>query len=101
MQPMMRSGPNQSVIRQAGEFATGRGKSCRCYPMADDIETNIAGEDSDSQGKDLDYKIARYVNEIELYDRAASKWNERSKKILKIYRDDADGSWELTRAGRK
>lgn len=33
-------------------------------------------------------KIARYVEEIELYDRETQKWYARSKRIIKRYKDD-------------
>lgn len=33
-------------------------------------------------------KIARYVEEIELYDRETQNWYKRSKKIIRRYKDD-------------
>jgi hypothetical protein len=34
------------------------------------------------------HKIARWVAEIELYDRETSKWRKQSKRIIKRYKDD-------------
>lgn len=71
--------------------------------MADDILTNIADTATEPRKEDGYERgdVTAYIEEIQLYDQATQKWRERSKKINQIYRDERDGSWELTRAGRK
>ncbi len=60
--------------------------------MADDSETNISAAQGPGN-TDLDqlWKIARYVEEVELYDREVKPWDNQAKLILKRYKDDRGG----------
>lgn len=54
-----------------------------------DVEVNRS-EDQTSDADQL-WKIARYVEEIELYNRECQTWDRQSKAILKRYKDDRGG----------
>ncbi|HVZ60635.1 MAG TPA: hypothetical protein VG892_07600 [Terriglobales bacterium] len=58
--------------------------------MADDSEVigpaQGLGEDPDTL-----WKIARYVEEIELYGKETQKWDNRCKEIIRRYKDDRKG----------
>lgn len=69
--------------------------------MADDALTNIAasqGEDPDSQEL---WKAARYIEEIELYERETQKWTRQAKSILKRYKDDRGGDGDVESKERR
>lgn len=58
----------------------------------DDSETSIsAAQGPGSTQTDQLWKIARYVEEIELYDRETKTWDRQAKSILKRYKDDRGG----------
>lgn len=70
--------------------------------MADDSETNI----SEAQGPgnpsvNVPEKIARYVEEIELYDKESQKWDRQSKRIIKRYKDDRGGDGTIESQERR
>jgi hypothetical protein len=50
--------------------------------QADQPQGNVADESPDLN------KIARWVAEIELYDRETATWRKQSKRIIKRYKDD-------------
>lgn len=65
----------------------------------DDRETNI----SEQQNPDADqlWKIGRYVEEIELYNRECQTWNRQAKSILKRYKDDRGGDGTIESQERR
>lgn len=46
-------------------------------------------------------KIARYVEEIDLYDRETQRWDRQSKRILKRYKDDRGGDGTIESQERR
>jgi len=71
-------------------------------PMADDVETAISeSQGSGNASKSDDTKIARYVEEIELYEKETQKWNRQSKRIIKRYRDDRGGDGTIESQERR
>lgn len=67
--------------------------------MADDSEAivQVPAEATGTGVEDADNrKIARYVEEIELYDKETQKWDRQSKRIIRRYKDDRgdDGTVE-------
>ena len=36
----------------------------------------------------FDSEVARWIQEIKLYERESGSWNERAKKIVKRYKDE-------------
>lgn len=60
--------------------------------MADDVATNISEAQGPGNGEtDQLWKVARYVEEVELYERETRKWDAQAKLILKRYKDDRGG----------
>lgn len=57
----------------------------------EDVETNISEAVGAQQPDQPDTKIARYVEEIELYDKETQKWDRQSKRIIRRYKDDRGG----------
>lgn len=67
--------------------------------MADDSEVDRADtlpEDDQSLRK-----IARYVEEIDLYDSEVKKWDRQSKRIIKRYKDDRGGDGTIESQERR
>lgn len=68
----------------------------------DDSETSIsAAQGSGNSDTDQLWKIARYVEEIELYDRETKKWDRQAKSILKRYKDDRGGDGNVESQERR
>jgi hypothetical protein len=61
--------------------------------MADDSETAVqAPAEATGAAQDADTrKIARYAEEIELYDKETAKWGRQAKRIAKRYKDERGG----------
>jgi len=71
-------------------------------PTGSDSERNI----SEAQGPGnpsmhAETKIARYVEEIELYDKEVQKWDRQSKRIIKRYKDDRGGDGTIESQERR
>lgn len=62
--------------------------------MADDSEALVQAP-AEATGTGVydegDLKIARYVEEIELYDKETQKWDKQCKRIIRRYKDDRGG----------
>jgi hypothetical protein len=56
--------------------------------MADDSEGSTQAKTNEDDGPE---KIARYVEEIELYDKETQKWDRQAKRIIRRYKDDRGG----------
>lgn len=75
-------------------------------PMADPSGEDSERSISEAQGPgnpslNDDTKIARYVEEIELYDKETQKWDRQSKRIIKRYRDDRGGDGTIESQERR
>ncbi len=71
-------------------------------PTGSDSERTISeatgpGNPSMDQGT----KIARYVEEIELYDKETQRWDRQSKRIIKRYKDDRGGDGTIESQERR
>lgn len=68
----------------------------------DDSETSISAARGPGNGDtDQLWKIARYVEEIELYERETKTWNRQAKSILKRYKDDRGGDGDVESQERR
>jgi hypothetical protein len=68
--------------------------------MAADSEVDRADAVSPEDDQTL-RKIARYVEEIDLYDRETKKWDRQSKRIIKRYKDDRGGDGTIESQERR
>lgn len=70
--------------------------------MAEDSETSISASQGTGNGDTNQlWKIARYVEEVELYERETKTWDRQAKSILKRYKDDRGGDGNVESQERR
>lgn len=70
-------------------------------PTGSDSERVSAATGPGNPSMDAENKIARYVEEIELYDKESQKWDRQSKRILKRYKDERGGDGTIESQERR